>query len=188
MLLFSVVGGGVFWQYDQGVKMEPGQVHGPALSLSAEEAYPLGALPEGLFFERLLLEKKQRRLTAYYAGRAVRVYLVALGPNPAGPKEAAGDGRTPEGNYIIDSKNPKSAYYKSLGFSYPDKADKERALARQLNPGGGVGIHGLAPRFAGLGAAHRLTDWTCGCAALSNPEMDEFYARTPVGTPITIAP
>jgi hypothetical protein len=152
------------------------------------QEYPAGPLPDGLVFDRLLLEKSQRRLTAFHADKAVRVYLVALGFAPVGHKQFQGDGKTPEGKYLINDKNPRSAYYKNLGISYPNAADRAFAVKSGQSPGGDIKIHGLAPAYASIGAAHRLTDWTYGCAALTNPEMEELYSRTPVGIPIEILP
>ena len=157
-------------------------------SLSPSEEYPQGALPAGLLFDKLLLEKSKHRLTAYAKGRPVRVYLVALGENPVGHKRFEGDKRTPEGNYTINDKNPNSAYYKNIGISYPNDDDVERAKKLNKSPGGDIKIHGLAPHFAYIGAAHRLADWTYGCIAVTNPEMEEIFSRTPVGTPIQIVP
>jgi Uncharacterized protein conserved in bacteria len=161
---------------------------GEPISLEAEQAYPSGPLPRGLLFDRLLLEKKQHRLTAYHKGKAVRVYLVALGANPEGAKEHDGDNRTPEGKYIIDGKNSKSPYHKALGVSYPNSEDRKRAASLGKPPGGNIEIHGLAERYAGLGLAHRITDWTAGSIALTNPEIDELFSRTMVGTPVEIVP
>lgn len=156
--------------------------------LSVSEAYPQGLLPESLTFDRLFLEKGKRRLTAYNKGKPVRVYLVALGANPVGHKEVEGDKRTPEGKYAIDGKNPNSAYHKNLGISYPDSRDKAHARSLGKSPGGDIKIHGLAPEYAWIGSAHRFTDWTYGCIAVTNDEMDELYKRTPVGTLIEIVP
>jgi hypothetical protein len=173
------------------ISREAGQavgVGGFTLSLGADAAYPQGLLPAGLEFDRLLLEKKARRLTAYFEGKPARVYLVALGFAPEGHKEVEGDGKTPEGQYYIDSKNPRSAYYKNLGISYPNEVDREHAAELGQSPGGDIKIHGLAPMYAALGQAHRLTDWTYGCIAVDNEAMEELYQRTPVGTPILIVP
>jgi hypothetical protein len=154
----------------------------------ASPEYPAGPLSGDLLFDRLLLEKAQHRLTAFHAGKAVRVYLVALGFSPVGHKQFQGDGKTPEGIYAINDKNPRSAYYKNLGISYPNEADRSFARKNGKSPGGDIKIHGLAPAYASIGAAHRLTDWTYGCAALTNPEMEELYSRTPIGIPIEIRP
>lgn len=156
--------------------------------LSAEEAYPQGALGETIRFDRLRLEKSKRRLSAFSGGKVVRVYLVALGANPVGPKEVRGDMRTPEGLYTINAKEPKSAYHLSLGISYPGTVDQRRASALGKSPGGAIMIHGLTPEYADIGQAHRLTDWTNGCVAVTNQEIEELFARTPVGASIEIVP
>lgn len=159
-----------------------------AAQQSDAEIYPNGPLAEGQTFDRLLLEKSERRLTAFSKGTAVRIYYVALGTEPVGRKQFEGDRKTPEGTYTINDKNPNSAYYKNLGISYPNKADRDYARKQNKKPGGDIKIHGLAPSFAELGAAHRLTDWTYGCIAVTNPEIDELFTRTPIGTPIEIVP
>lgn len=160
----------------------------PFTRLDPARAYPKGPLPGQLRFDRLLMEKSARRLTAFAKGEAVRVYLVALGENPLGHKEVQGDKRTPQGFYSIDGKNPKSAYHKNIGISYPNEADRAHAKSLNKSPGGDIKIHGLAPEFAWVGEAHRATDWTHGCIAVTNEEMDEIYDRTPIGTPIEIVP
>lgn len=156
--------------------------------LSDAEAYPLGPLTASTRFDHLRLEKGKRRLTAFSGDAAVRVYLVALGKNPMGHKEVEGDMRTPEGLYVIDGKNPRSAYHLNLGISYPNEADRAHATSLGKSPGGDIKIHGLAPEVADIGQAHRLTDWTYGCIAVTNEEIEELFARTPVGTPIEIVP
>jgi len=156
--------------------------------LPQDVAYPQGPFPDSLSFDKLVLEKGKRRLTAYAKGKPVRVYLVALGENPVGHKEFEGDKRTPEGSYSIDDKNPNSAYHRNLGISYPNDADRARAEKLGKSPGGDIKIHGLAPEFADVGRFHRLTDWTLGCAAVTNEEIEELFQHTPVGTPIDILP
>lgn len=156
--------------------------------LLPEDAYPLGPLAAATRFERLRLEKGKRKLTAYSGGKAVRVYLVSLGAKPVGRKEVEGDMRTPEGVYVIDDKNPRSAYHRNLGISYPNPVDRDRAKALGKSPGGDIKIHGLAPEYADIGQAHRLTDWTYGCVAVTNEEIEEIFARTPVGASIEIVP
>ena len=178
----------LLYLYDGTSRKHSDRDTGDPLALEDTQAYPEGALPKGLVFDRLVVEKKQHRLTAFSKGKPVRVYLVALGTNPVGHKEFEGDHRTPEGKYQIESKNAKSHYYKTLGISYPNKADKERAATLGKSPGGNIKIHGLAERYAGLGKSHRITDWTYGSIALTNPEMEELFSRTPVGTPIEILP
>lgn len=166
----------------------PKQLQDRTADLPQSEAYPQGPLPAALAFDKLVLEKSTRRLTVYANGKPARVYLVALGENPTGHKEFEGDKRTPEGSYTINDKNPNSAYYKNLGISYPDEADRARAQKLGKSPGGDIKIHGLAPAFATVGRFHRLTDWTFGCAAVTNEEMEELFQHTPDGTPIDILP
>lgn len=156
--------------------------------LDSQEAYPEGPLPAGLLYDYLLVEKGRRRMTAFAGDRAVRVYLVALGQNSKGHKEEEGDKRTPEGEYFIDDKTTQSTYHKNLGISYPNEQDRLQAEKAGVNPGGNIKVHGLAPDSAHLGPAHRLTDWTHGCIAVTNEEMDEIYDHTPVGILIKIVP
>lgn len=150
--------------------------------------YPAGDLPDALTFDRLEVKKAERRMMAYSRGRLVRVYVIALGENPVGRKRYEGDRKTPEGKYTINGKNPNSAYYKNLGISYPDAQDRKAAAALGKSPGGDIKIHGLAPEFASLGKAHRNSDWTWGCIAVTNEEMEELYNRTPIGIGIEIKP
>ncbi len=153
----------------------------PKLDLNAE-------LPADLQFDRLIVDKQARRLLAYAEGVAVREYRIALGWAPEGHKQVEGDGRTPEGIYFVDDKNPNSRYYKNLGVSYPSAADREAAVALGASPGGDIKIHGLPAGWEHLGEVHWMRDWTAGCIAVSNEEIDELYARTPVGTAIEIRP
>ena len=113
----------------------------------------------------------------------VRTYRIALGREPAGPKERAGDGRTPEGRYSIDRRNPKSGYHRSLHISYPNEADRERARAAGVDPGGDIMIHGLPN-----GAASREGDWTQGCIAVTDAEIEEIWDLVCDGTSIEIYP
>lgn len=145
-------------------------------------------LPAELQFDRLVIEKQARRLTAYAEGQAVREYHIALGWAPEGHKQVEGDGKTPEGVYFVDGKNPNSRYYKNLGVSYPNDADREAAAALGASPGGDIKIHGLPAGQGHLGGVHWMQDWTAGCIAVSNEEIDELYARTPVGAAIEIRP
>jgi len=152
--------------------------------LPVEAAYPAGPLPDTLTFDKLVLEKSTRRLTAYAGKKPARVYLVALGENPVGHKKSADDKRTPEGAYSISGKQTCSAYHKSLHISYPNERDRARAET----PGQQIAIHGLAPEYANVGRFHRLTDWTFGSIAVTNEEIEELFRHTPVGTPIDILP
>lgn len=138
--------------------------------------------------DSVVVEKGARRLTLFRSGRAVRSYLVALGANPTGPKRVQGDGRTPEGLYRIDYRNPQSRYHRALHISYPSARDRQAAAALGRAPGGDIMIHGLPPRSAAVGAAHRTYDWTEGCVAVTNAEIEEIWRAVPDGTPVEIKP
>jgi murein L,D-transpeptidase YafK len=137
--------------------------------------------------DRILISKSHHTLTLYSHGVAIKTYSVALG-RASGPKQFANDHKTPEGHYTVDAKNPHSRFHLALHLSYPNPMDKGRAAAAHRAPGGDVEIHGLPPAFAILGALHRTLDWTNGCIAVTNLEIDEIYASVPTGTPVDIAP
>lgn len=133
------------------------------------------------------VEKGARRLTLLDAtGAVVRSYSgIQLGDSPVGPKQYEGDERTPEGRYVIDYGNENSAYFLSLHISYPDSADVRRAEAAGRSPGGPIFIHGQPNA---LPAGRMPGDWTDGCIALDNSEMEEIWRLVPDGTPIEIVP
>lgn len=122
----------------------------------------------------------------YSQDTVVKTYTIALGFNPIGHKEVEGDGKTPEGQYYIDSKNPNSAYHLNLGISYPNEQDRERAQAMGQSAGGDIKIHGLKNGFGFIGEDHSEKDWTAGCIAVTNEEMEELYRSVSVNTPIEI--
>lgn len=136
--------------------------------------------------DRIVIVKSERTMTLFNHGQALKAYHVALGGDPVGPKVKAGDKKTPEGEYIIDSKNPHSRFHLALHISYPNPADRERARKLGVSPGGGVEIHGLEAKYAWLGSLHRQINWTAGCIAVTNPEIEEIYKRVPIGTPVEI--
>ena len=138
--------------------------------------------------DKILVEKGARRLTLFSAGRKLKEYRIALGFSPAGPKEHEGDGRTPEGIYTIDFHKPDSAFHRALHISYPSAEDNARAAEAGVPAGGDIMIHGLPNGRGALGAAHRLRDWTAGCIAVTDPEIDEIYGSVNDGTPIEILP
>jgi murein L,D-transpeptidase YafK len=109
--------------------------------------------------------------------------VVGLGGNPIGPKQFEGDQKTPEGAYLIDRQNPNSNYHLSIGISYPNQRDVEFAESQGKNPGGDIFIHGRARKNKGRGK-----DWTAGCIAVKDGEMEEIYSMVRVGTPIYIYP
>lgn len=118
----------------------------------------------------------------------VKSYRIALGGVPKGHKECQGDNRTPEGHYIIDSRNKSSKYHRSLHVSYPNPADIRAAKKRGCNPGGDIMIHGLPNGYGWTGASHTAIDWTLGCIAVTNKEIEEIWRLVPNGTPIEIKP
>ena len=138
--------------------------------------------------DKVLIEKKARRLTLFSKGQAIKAYKVALGRNPDGPKEKEGDNRTPEGTYTIDSRNTKSRYRLSLHISYPSSQDIQHAKQLGLSPGGNVMIHGIMKSLGWIGGLHRCLDWTKGCVAVTNNEIDEIGRLVPNGTSVEIRP
>ncbi len=138
--------------------------------------------------DKVLIEKKKRRLTLISKGEAIKTYKIALGGNPVGPKERQGDNKTPEGTYTIDSRNRHSGYHLSLRISYPNKKDKKRAKELDVSPGGDVMIHGIKNGLSWVGGFHTEIDWTEGCIAVTNKEMEEIARLVPNGTPVEIRP
>jgi len=151
------------------------------LSLAAAGAPSAGV-------DEIRVEKALRRLTLLEDGVAVRTYRIALGANPIGHKQEEGDERTPEGRYVIDYRNLHSRFHRSLHISYPNEEDRRAAEARGVSAGGDIVIHGLPAGWSWLGAAHHAFDWTDGCIAVTNEEMDELWERVEEGTPIEILP
>ena len=136
--------------------------------------------------DRILIEKGARRLTVFREDVALRSYRVALGFAPEGEKERQGDGKTPEGLYRIDRRNPASAYHLSLGIDYPQSDDVSRARAGGYSPGGDIFIHGQPNGFGSV--ATLPNDWTAGCIAVSDAQIEELWRVTPVGTAVEIRP
>jgi murein L,D-transpeptidase YafK len=138
--------------------------------------------------DKILVLKGERQLFLVRDGTVMRSYLIALGSEPQGPKVMEGDGKTPEGLYVIDGRNPDSAFYRSLHISYPNDQDIARADALGVPPGDKIVIHGLPMYYGLLGKRHAASDWTDGCIAVSNSEMDEIWYLVDDGTPIEIRP
>lgn len=138
--------------------------------------------------DQVLVLKSEHTLSLLSQGRVIRIYKVALGGAPTGAKQQQGDHKTPEGKYVLDRRNPKSKFYKSIHISYPSDEDRQRAAHLGVNPGGDVMIHGLPNGFGWLRTSHRIIDWTDGCIALTDAEMDEIWKLVPDGTPIEIQP
>ncbi len=138
--------------------------------------------------DRVVVYKHERKLVLLWQGKEFKSYRVALGGEPRGPKMRQGDHRTPEGLYVLDSRNPNSHFYKAFHISYPNSKDIAVAQRLGVSPGGDIMLHGLPKEYAFVGKAHTLHDWTDGCIAVSNEEMDEIWRLVRVGTPIEIKP
>jgi murein L,D-transpeptidase YafK len=143
------------------------------------------ALPQA---DHVVVTKAARTLTLMRQGEVVKTYKISLGREPVGPKEKAGDSRTPEGNYLIDSRNPRSKFHLALHISYPSPQDKIQAERGGRAPGGAIMIHGR-PNWTGwIRALYEDRDWTDGCISVSNADIDEIWSAVPDGTPISIFP
>lgn len=138
--------------------------------------------------DKILIEKKERRLTLISKGKTLKTYRIALGGNPNGPKERQGDNKTPEGIYVIDSRNRGSIYHISLHISYPNERDRKRAKELGVSPGGNIMIHGIKNGLSQIGEFHTMRDWTQGCIAVTNQEIEEIDKLAPNGTVVEIRP
>lgn len=143
---------------------------------------------ESLLVDQVLVEKKKRRLYLMSGDEVVRSYRISLGDNPKGHKLYEGDKRTPEGDYTLDWRNAGSDFYKSIHISYPSAKDREMAENWGLSPGGSIMIHGLPNGSEDMAFAYTGLDWTNGCIAVNNQEMDEIWQLVDDGTPIRIVP
>lgn len=153
----------------------------------AEKQMPAESSTQPLI-SQVLVRKSERRLYLLAGDEVVRSYRISLGDNPEGHKLHEGDERTPEGDYILDWRNPHSDFYKSIHISYPNPRDRELAEAWGLDPGSNIMIHGLPNDAGELAFAYEGLDWTDGCIAVSNEAMDEIWQLVPDGTPIRILP
>lgn len=161
----------------------------PLLLLGAVAAYyyyPGKQLPRGTVIDRLVVYKAKRVMEAYSHGKLVKTYTISLGFDPAGHKKYEGDGRTPEGTYIINARNANSGYHKNLGISYPNEVDMAYSKSIGKEPGGDIKIHGLRNGRGAIGKFHRWKDWTHGCIAVTNDEIDELFAAVTDGAVIVI--
>ncbi len=125
-------------------------------------------------------------MTLHRDGKVLKTYKVALSTVPIGAKEREGDHKVPEGLYMVDAKNAHSKFHLALHISYPNAADRERARKLGVKPGGNIEIHGLGSNFGWVGSLHREVDWTDGCIAVTNSEIEEIWPLVPVGTPVEI--
>lgn len=148
----------------------------PAVSFATEKA------------DSVLVVKSESKLCLMNDGKVVKTYYAAFGANPKGHKRQEGDERTPEGKYILDYKNEGSSFFKAIHISYPNDEDKKRAEEKGVSPGGQIMIHGQKNGFGWLSFIVQRFNWTDGCIALSNSDMDEVWESVDVGTPIEIKP
>lgn len=146
----------------------------------------LRALPAGTVANRILVEKSQRKLTLLRDTTVLKEYSISLGLAPVGAKEREGDQKTPEGIYRITEHKLDSSFYRALRVSYPEASDIERAKKAGVPPGSDIMVHGMKNGLGLIGRFHRFSDWTAGCIALTNSEIEEILAAVPNGTVIEI--
>ncbi len=172
--------------YRRGIKSRENQIRvlQKAINSLEQKVFKLRTEP----VDKVLVEKKKRRLTLISKGESIKTYKIALGGNPVGPKEREGDNKTPEGIYTIESRNRHSDYHLSLRISYPNEKDKQRAKELNVSPGGDIMIHGIKNGLSYVGGFHTVIDWTEGCIAVTNKEMEEIARLVPNGTPVEIRP
>jgi murein L,D-transpeptidase YafK len=132
--------------------------------------------------------KGERRMELKREGKTIRRYRVALGFAPERHKDREGDGRTPEGSYTVDARNPRSAFHLSLRVSYPDEGDRAHAASLGVSPGGDIYIHGQPNGWRKFLVGHPAKDWTTGCVAVSDAEIREVWSLVPAGVRVVIHP
>jgi murein L,D-transpeptidase YafK len=138
--------------------------------------------------DMVIINKSARTLELKRGNTLLKRYQVSLGRNPIGPKEMEGNNKTPEGKYFIDVHKENSGYHRALHLSYPNDLQKRNAAIRGVEPGGAIMIHGLPNGLGWLGNLQRQFDWTRGCIALTNAEIEEIYNAVADGTPVIINP
>jgi len=153
-------------------------------------ANPVGGrdLPDGLTVDSIVIDKAAHEMRVFNHNQLLKKYRVCLGLKPIGKKQVAGDFKTPEGLYHINNKNPQSQFHKSLGISYPNKEDILVARKLHHSPGGDIMIHGLPNGQENVGPHRYRNDWTWGCIALRNNEIDDLFEHVKVGIPVLIRP
>ena len=147
---------------------------------------PIQKIPGNVIIDKIIISKADHKLITYSKGQMIVTYKIAIGKNPIGEKEYEGDGKTPEGMYTINDKNAESEFHKNLGISYPAAKDILQAQQSGKPAGGSIKIHGLKNGNGYIGKFQRWIDWTNGCIALTNQEIDELYSHTKIGTPVEI--
>ena len=156
----------------------PGQ---PPVPVQSAPAKPL-------LVDRVVVRKRERILELLHGGAVLETFPIALGSDPLGPKQREGDGRTPEGVYFIDWRSMDTRYTRELHISYPDEADRQRAGARHVDPGGAIFIHGLPRDYGPFDPPQWYRDWTEGCISVGNAAIVKIWDAVPDGTPIDILP
>lgn len=145
-------------------------------------------LSQGTIVDSLCVKKERRELQTFSQGKLLKTYQISLGSSPVGDKQIEGDHKTPEGLYAINDKNPKSHFYRNLGISYPNENDVAEATNLGKSAGKDIKVHGLGTMRGPLGKLHLWLDWTAGCIAITNEEIEELYNAVNLGTPILITP
>lgn len=189
LILFALVAGGVIYILHRRDNI-PSRADVPRRHAEKEHdrSRPSPAPVPAMVGDRILIEKSARRLTLFHDGKPIKRYRVALGREPEGKKTRNGDGKTPEGCYIIDYRKENSRFHRALHISYPNADDKRQAVARGVSPGSDIMIHGLKNGMGWIGNRHLMCDWTRGCIAVTNREIDEIWRLTPLGTKVEIVP
>lgn len=150
--------------------------------------YPTQQLPKGTRIDSIIVYKGNRKMQVFSEGNLIKTYVISLGKNPIGPKQFEGDCKTPEGIYTINARNPNSGYHKNLGVSYPNETDLENAQKLGKSAGGDIKIHGLPNGKGFISRFHRFKDWTAGCIAVTDSEIDELYEAVVQNATIEILP
>lgn len=177
---------------DKGADKVSGDIHNNSAKIASiptsppqsnhNEAIALNSV----VIDKVFVKKSTRTMQLLSQGKVIRSYHIALGDNPKGHKTTQGDERTPEGIYTLDYKNENSIAYRSIHISYPNKADIAQAKARGVNPGGAIMIHGQMNGYEKFTEFNQQRNWTDGCIAVTNDEMDEIMDAVRIGTPIEI--
>jgi murein L,D-transpeptidase YafK len=149
--------------------------------------YPYAQIPRNVVIDKIVVIKSRHQLLAFSQNILIKTFHISLGKGGNGDKQFEGDEKTPEGAYFINSKNANSSFHKNLGISYPNAQDIIEAHKLGKDAGGEIKIHGLQKGQAFFGKLQRWRDWTNGCIGLTNEEIDDLYAHTPIGTPILIS-
>lgn len=150
--------------------------------------YPEKKLPKGKTIDKIEVFKSKKKMLVYSEGKLLKTYSISLGKNARGHKAFEGDFKTPEGTYLIDAKNPNSCYHKNLGISYPNEKDIAHAKSNGKSAGGAIKIHGIKNGNGFIAKFQRWHNWTAGCIAVTNLEIEELYDAVELNSEITIFP